>query len=113
MSEYVVIYEQAANGGWGAYLPNLPGVVAIGVSRAEAAQRIQEALNAYAEHLRARQAAPSTPPRGRNCRHVDAVRVVDRPRERDSAVELIDSQPSDRRARRKLLPEPTPVALPL
>ncbi len=54
MSEYVVIYEQADDGGWGAYLPDLPGVVAIGVSRAEAAQRIQEALSAYAEDLRER-----------------------------------------------------------
>jgi predicted RNase H-like HicB family nuclease len=54
MSEYVVIYEQADDGGWGAYLPDLPGVVAIGVSRAEAAQRIQEALSAYAEDLRGR-----------------------------------------------------------
>jgi predicted RNase H-like HicB family nuclease len=54
MSGYVVIYEQADDGGWGAYLPDLPGVVAIGVSRAEAAQRIQEALGAYAEDLRGR-----------------------------------------------------------
>ena len=33
MSEYIVIYEQADDDGWGAYLPDLPGVVAIGVSR--------------------------------------------------------------------------------
>lgn len=25
MSEYVVIYEQADDGGWGAYIPDLPG----------------------------------------------------------------------------------------
>ena len=49
MSDYVVIYEQADDGGWGAYLPDLPGVVAIGTSRAEVADRIQEALSAYAE----------------------------------------------------------------
>ncbi len=42
-----MIYEQADDGGWGAYLPDLPGVVAIGVSRAETAGRIQEALTAY------------------------------------------------------------------
>jgi predicted RNase H-like HicB family nuclease len=51
MSEYIVIYEQADEGGWGAYLPDLPGVVAIGVSRAEVGDRIQEALTAYAEDL--------------------------------------------------------------
>ena len=32
MSEYAVIYEQAEEG-WGAYLPDLPGVVALGDSR--------------------------------------------------------------------------------
>lgn len=54
MSEYVVIYEQAEDGGWGAYLPDLPGVVALGDSRDEAAERIKEALAAYAEDLQER-----------------------------------------------------------
>lgn len=61
MSEYVVIYEQAEDGGWGAYLPDLPGVVALGQSRAEAGERIQEALAAYAEDLRERGATLPTP----------------------------------------------------
>jgi predicted RNase H-like HicB family nuclease len=54
MSEYIVIYEQADDGGWGAYLPDLPGVVAIGGSRTEVAAQIQEALTAYAEDLQER-----------------------------------------------------------
>jgi predicted RNase H-like HicB family nuclease len=54
MSEYVVIYEQAEDGGWGAYLPDLPGVVALGTTRSEVAERIQEALTAYSEDLRQR-----------------------------------------------------------
>ena len=54
MNEYVVIYEQAADGGWGAYLPDLPGVVALGTTREEATERIQEALAAYAEDLQQR-----------------------------------------------------------
>lgn len=54
MSEYVVIYEQSEDGGWGAYLPDLPGVVALGSTRSEAAERIQEALSAYSEDLRER-----------------------------------------------------------
>jgi predicted RNase H-like HicB family nuclease len=54
MSEYVVIYEQADDGGWGAYLPDLPGVVALGASRDEVADRIREAVAAYAEDLRGR-----------------------------------------------------------
>ena len=54
MSEYVVIYEQADDGGWGAYILALPGVVALGSTRAEVAERIQEALSSYAEDLHQR-----------------------------------------------------------
>lgn len=61
MSEYVVIYEQAQDGGWGAYLPDLPGVVALGVSREQAAERIKEALSAYAEDLQQRGESLPTP----------------------------------------------------
>jgi predicted RNase H-like HicB family nuclease len=52
LSEYVVIFEQPEDGGWGAYLPDLPGVVALGDTRDEAAARIQEALDAYADEMR-------------------------------------------------------------
>lgn len=51
MSDYVVIFEQADDGGWGAYLPDLPGVVALGTTRDEVSERIQEAVDAYAEEL--------------------------------------------------------------
>ena len=51
MSEYVVVYERAEDGGWGAYLPDLAGVVALGASRDEVADRIQEALDAFAEEM--------------------------------------------------------------
>ncbi len=54
MSEYVVIYEQAEDGGWGAYLPDLPGVVALGGTRDEVADGIKEALAAYVEDLHQR-----------------------------------------------------------
>jgi predicted RNase H-like HicB family nuclease len=54
MSEYVVIYEQSEDGGWGAYIPDLPGVVALGATRPEAADRIQEALETYASDTRKR-----------------------------------------------------------
>jgi predicted RNase H-like HicB family nuclease len=52
MSEYVVIFERAEDGGWGAYLPDLPGVVALGDTREQVAVGIQEALDLYAEELR-------------------------------------------------------------
>jgi predicted RNase H-like HicB family nuclease len=54
VSDYVVIYEQAEDGAWGAYLPDLPGVVALAPTRAEVAERIEEALSAYADDLRKR-----------------------------------------------------------
>ena len=52
MSDYVVIYEQAEDGAWGAYLPDLPGVIAVGSTRTEVGERIQEALAAYADAIR-------------------------------------------------------------
>ena len=48
MSEYVVVFERAEDGGWGAYVPDLPGVIALGASRQEVAARIREAVDAYA-----------------------------------------------------------------
>jgi len=47
------VWSIADDGGWGAYLPDLPGVVAIGGSREEVADRIREALDAYAEEMSA------------------------------------------------------------
>jgi predicted RNase H-like HicB family nuclease len=61
MSEYVVIYEQAEDGGWGAYIPDLPGVVALGATRPEVADGIQEALVAYAHDARERGESLPTP----------------------------------------------------
>jgi len=51
LSEYVVTYEQGEDGGWGAYLPDVPGVVALGATRDEVAAGIEEALGAYVEDL--------------------------------------------------------------
>ena len=50
----MVIYEQAEDGGWGAYLPDVPGVVAIGATREEVTAGIDEALGAYVEDLTGR-----------------------------------------------------------
>ena len=47
----MVIYEQAEDGEWGAYLPDVPGVVALGATREEVTAGIEEALGAYAEDL--------------------------------------------------------------
>jgi predicted RNase H-like HicB family nuclease len=61
MSEYVVIYEQADDGAWGAYIPDLPGVVALGETRTIVMERIQESLTAYADDARERGESLPTP----------------------------------------------------
>jgi predicted RNase H-like HicB family nuclease len=48
------LYELADDGGWGAYIPDLPGVVALGSTHDEVAVGTDEALSAYAEDLRER-----------------------------------------------------------
>lgn len=52
MTDYVVIYEQADDGGWGAYLPDIPGCISLGDTREEVAKSIREALELYADELR-------------------------------------------------------------
>jgi predicted RNase H-like HicB family nuclease len=52
MSAYLVVFERADDGGCGAYLPNAPGVVALGETREEVAARLQEAHGAYAAEMR-------------------------------------------------------------
>lgn len=51
MSEYVVVFERAEEGEWGAYLPDLPGVVALGSTREEVATKIREAVEVYSHEL--------------------------------------------------------------
>ena len=52
MKNYVVIYEQADDGAWGAHSPDVDGVFALGASRVEVEQRISEALSAHVAYLR-------------------------------------------------------------
>ena len=40
---YTVIYEKGPTS-WGAYVPDLPGVISVGDSRAEVERLIQEAI---------------------------------------------------------------------
>lgn len=69
MKEYLVIYEQADDGGWGAHSPDVEGVFALGASREEAERRMAEALAAHLEHLRDR-GQPLPEP------HTDAGRIA-------------------------------------
>lgn len=52
MKDYLVIYEQADEGGWGAHSPDVEGVFALGETREEAETRMAEALAAHLAYLR-------------------------------------------------------------
>jgi predicted RNase H-like HicB family nuclease len=51
MMKYTVIYEQGPNS-WGAYVPDLPGVIAVGDSRDEVERLIREAVEFHLEGMR-------------------------------------------------------------
>ena len=52
MHEYLVIFEQANDGGWGAYAPDLPGLGVVGETREEVDQLIREGLAIHIAGLR-------------------------------------------------------------
>lgn len=49
--DYIVVVEKSETG-FGAYLPDLPGCVAVGETREEALQLIREAVDFHIESLR-------------------------------------------------------------
>jgi len=49
--KYVVVYEKSATG-WGAYVPDLPGVITTGRTKEETQQLIREAIEFHLEGLR-------------------------------------------------------------
>lgn len=59
MNDYLVIYEQAEDGGWGAHSPDIDGVFALGATREETEALFREALTAHLAFLRE---AGETPP---------------------------------------------------
>ena len=52
MREYLVIYEQGKDGGWGAYAPDLPGLGVAAETREEVAVLIRKGIDLYLEELR-------------------------------------------------------------
>ncbi len=48
---YTVIYEKGPTS-WGAYVPDLPGVITVGDSRDEVERLIQEAIEFHLEGMR-------------------------------------------------------------
>jgi predicted RNase H-like HicB family nuclease len=61
MKDYLVIYEQADDGGWGAHSPDVEGVFALGSTREEVEARMAEALSAHIALLRERGEHPPEP----------------------------------------------------
>jgi predicted RNase H-like HicB family nuclease len=51
--KYTVVYERGPRS-WGAYVPDLPGCVAAGKTRAEVRRLIQEAIEMHIELMRER-----------------------------------------------------------
>jgi predicted RNase H-like HicB family nuclease len=51
MSKYIVIYERSANG-WGAYVPDLPGLGVVADTLEETKQLIREGIDFHIEGLR-------------------------------------------------------------
>ena len=49
--KYAVIYEQGPES-WGAYVPDLPGCIAVGDTLEETQRLLQEAVQAHLEALR-------------------------------------------------------------
>ncbi|MDX6706054.1 MAG: hypothetical protein QOI48_1900 [Solirubrobacteraceae bacterium] len=52
MKDYLIIYEQAEDGAWGAHSPDVDGVFALGRTREEVESRMAEALASHLAHLR-------------------------------------------------------------
>jgi predicted RNase H-like HicB family nuclease len=61
MTTYAVVLEQADDGGWSAYAPDVPGVVAAADTPKDAEARMREALRLYAEELAKRGETPPVP----------------------------------------------------
>jgi len=51
LKDYLVIYEQAEDGAWGAHSPDVEGVFALGQTRSEVELRMTEALVAHLSYL--------------------------------------------------------------
>jgi len=52
LRDYLVIYEQAKDGAWGAHSPDVDGAFALGRTRDEVEARMAVALVAHLAHLR-------------------------------------------------------------
>lgn len=68
--KYVVVFEQADDGTFDVYVPDLPGCVSYGESREEAERNIAEAIAAHLDLMR--QSGQTIPPPGNATGWVEA-----------------------------------------
>ncbi len=52
MLRYAIIFEKAADGGYGAYVPNLPGCVGMGATHDEVIQNLMEGIKFHLDGLK-------------------------------------------------------------
>jgi predicted RNase H-like HicB family nuclease len=52
MANYTAVFEQAADGSWGGYVPDLPVVVASGETLEEAQQNMREGIEIWIEEAK-------------------------------------------------------------
>ena len=53
MVRFAIFIEKAPDGGYGAYVPDLPGCVGMGATRDEVMQNIAEAISFHLEGMKA------------------------------------------------------------
>lgn len=53
MTKYAVVIERADDGGYGAWSPDLPGVVAVAETEADVLEEMRQAIEFHLEGLRA------------------------------------------------------------
>lgn len=61
MKEYLAVFERGNDGGWGAYVPDLPGLAVSAETLEEVKQLIREGIDFHIEGLRA-DGMPVPPP---------------------------------------------------
>ncbi len=61
MVRYAIIIEKAADGGYGAYVPDLPGCVGMGATKEEVLENIAEAIELHIVGMKA-EGLPIPPP---------------------------------------------------
>ena len=53
MTQYAIVIERGEDGGYGAYVPDLPGCVAVAKSEADVRQLLKEAVELHLSAMRA------------------------------------------------------------